>query len=400
MIRTYKYRLYPTRNQSRILDTTLSMCKDLYNSALQERIEAYSKQHISIQYNVQQNSLLLLKELCPQYEFIYAQVLQDVLHRLDKTFKNFFRRVKSRQGKAGFPRFKSNDRYNSFTYPQKGFEIVDGKLSLSKIGHIKIKLSRALPDIVKNCTVKRELNRWYVCFSVEVQPKCLRLSMNKSIGIDMGIKNFATLSDGAVIDNPKYLKESEDKLKHEQRALSKKRKGSHNRSKQKFILAKVHRKIKDQRNDFQHKVSRNIVNKFDTIYVEDLSISNMIKNHHLAKSISDVSWGYFVQKLEYKAEEAGTRVIRVSPNYTSKTCSVCGYVKHDLTLKDRVWTCPICNTEHDRDVNASENIKQKGIQDRARNARIEACGEIGQIDYSGKQEYVDKIDDKSALPNT
>ena len=382
------------------------MCRNLYNAGLQERIEAYKKNSINLNYNAQQNELPLLKELNPQYEFIYAQVLQDVLHRLDKSYKNFFRRIKLKKDKAGFPRFKDKDRYHSFTYPQGGFNITDqGKLHLSKIGDIKLKLSRPLPDTIKTCIIKRELNRWYVCFSVEVEP-IKRIVPHKSIGIDMGLTSFATLSDDTVIKNPKYLKQSEIKLAKEQRRLSRKVKGSNNRKKQKFIVAKVHRKIKDQRNDFLHQVSRKIVNNYDFIAVEDLNINGMVKNHKLAKSISDVSWGDFFDKLSYKVEAANTRLVKILPFYPSSQIHYeCGYQNKSLKLSDRIWICPQCGKSVNRDLNASKNIEFEGLRqtgmldsyNRVRNTRINACGEIGLEDYSVKQEYVRQ---SFALPNT
>jgi putative transposase len=386
--RTYKYKLYPTKNQSRILDTTLNMCRDLYNSALQERIEAYKKAGISLWYANQSNELPKLKELNPQYEFIYAQVLQDVLHRLDKTFKSFFRRIKN-QETPGFPRFKGENRYNSFTYPQLGFEMRNNKLHLSKIGDIRLKLSRPIQGTIKTCTIVRKIDKYYACFSVEIEKDIKPRKVEKIVGVDVGIKNFAVLSDGIQVSNPVYLKQSEKKLVKEQRRLSRKKKGSNNRKKQRIIVAKVYEHIVNQRMDFQHKLSRMLVNTYDKIFVEDLQINNMVKNHRLAKSISDASWGNFIQKLEYKAEEAGIEVGRINPQNTSRICHICGYINKDLKLSDRTWVCPICNTKHDRDINASVNILVTGInKSTVGNTGIYACGEIGQQDYSMKQEYV------------
>jgi len=386
--RTYKYRLYPTRNQIRILDATLNMCRDLYNSALQERIEAYKKSGIPLWYVDQAKKLPKLKELNPQYEFIYAQVLQDVLRRLDKTFKNFFRRIKNHET-PGFPRFKGENRYNSFTYPQLRFEISGNKLYLPKIGDIRLKLSRSIQGTIKTCTIVRKIDTYYACFSVEIEKDIKPRKIEKVVGIDVGIKSFAVLSDGVQVSNPVYLKQSEKKLVKEQRRLSRKKKGSNNRKKQRIIVAKVYGRIVNQRTDFQHKLSRQLVNSYDKIFVEDLHIKNMVKNHRLAKSISDASWGSFIQKLEYKAEEAGIEVGRVNPQNTSRICHVCGYVNRDLTLSDRTWICPVCNTKHDRDVNAAVNILVTGInKSTVGNMGIDACGEIGQQDYSMKQEYV------------
>ncbi len=362
-IRSYKYRLYPTKNQRNIIDTTLDMCRNLYNAGLQERIEAYKKNSISLNYNSQQNELPLLKELNPQYEFIYAQVLQDVLKRLDKSFKSFFRRLKLHQEKAGFPRFKGKDRYDSFTYPQGGFKVIDKKLSLSKIGYIKLKMNRLIEGEIKTCIVKRELDRYYAIFTIEKDVDIPKIEHRTFVGIDLGLTHFATLSDGSKIDNPRYLKQSLNQLKKEQQRLSHKVKGSNNRNKQRFIVAKVHRKIKDQRIDFLHKTSRNIVNKYDMIFMEDLNIQGMIKNRKLSRCISDVSWGKFNNFLSYKAEEAGKVYKQVNTFYpSSKVCHVCGYKNTDLKLSDRTWICPECFTEHDRDLNAALNIEQEGLK--------------------------------------
>ena len=287
--------------------------------------------------------------------------MQDVLFRVEKAYKAFFRRIKEKNGKAGYPRFKNYGRYDSITYPQSGFEIIDGKLKLSKIGHIKLKLHRNISGIIKTCAIKKEIDKWYVCFSVEYKPTAQAIP-NKQIGIDMGIKSFAVLSSGKVIDNPKYLILSEERLIKKQRRLPCKKKGSNNRKKAKVLVAKLHKKVSNQRKDFQHKVSREIIDNYGYIAVEGLQIKNMVRNHRLAKSISDAGWGQFVSFLTYKAEEAGCYVEKVNPRYTSKMCSVCGYVHHDMTLSIRKWTCPICNTTHDRDINASVNILNKTIR--------------------------------------
>ena len=363
IIRSYKYRLYPTRNQEAIIDTTLDMCRNLYNAGLQERIEAYKKCDISLSCYNQLNELPLLKELNPQYEFIYAQVLQDVLRRLDKAYKNFFRRIKLKKDKAGFPRFKGKDRYDSFTYPQVGFKIVDKKLSLSKIGYIKLKMNRLIEGQIKTCIIKRELDRYYAIFIVEKDIDVSKIEHRTSIGIDLGLTHFATLSNGMKIDNPRYLKQYLNQLKKEQRRLSNKKKGSNNRNKQKFIVAKTHRKIKNQRDDFLHKTSRDIVNKYDMIFMEDLNIQGMVKNRKLSRSISDVSWGKFNNFISYKAEEAGKVYKQVNTLYpSSKVCHVCGYKNDNLKLSDRSWVCPECFTEHDRDLNAALNIEQEGLK--------------------------------------
>ncbi len=360
MLKTYKYRLYPTRKQIEKLDWTLKTCRTLYNSALVDRNRHYKETGKGLSRIDQEKILVSDKKNIVYLTDIYSQVLQDVLRRVDKAYKGFFSRLKKKNGKAGYPRFKPEGRYASITYTQSGFSIIDNKLALSKIGHIKLKLHRNITGIIKTCTIKRETDKWYVCFSVEYTP-IKKLVPDKQIGIDVGIKSFAVLSDGKVIDNPKYLLKSKEKLKKKQKQLSSKTKGSNNRKKARVILAEAHKKVSNQRKDFQHKESRRIVDNYGYIAVEDLKIKNMVKNHTLAKSINDAGWGQFISFLTYKAEEAGCYVEKVNPRNTSKKCSVCGYVYKDMTLSVRDWICPVCHTVHDRDKNASVNILNKKI---------------------------------------
>jgi putative transposase len=303
---------------------------------------------------------------------------------LDKAYKNFFKRVKTKGIKAGFPRFRSRSRFDSFCYPQGGFKFVNGKLRLGKIGDIKLKLHREFEGKVKTCTIKKDIDRWYACFSVEVENEIL-LKTGREIGVDVGINNFAVLSDGNIIENPKFLKKSEKRLRRRQRKLSSKQKGSQNRNKQRVIVAKQHRKIREQRKDFQHKESRKIVNNYDLIVFEDLRILNMMKNHKLAKSISDASWSQFINFVSYKAEYAGKEIKFVYPRNTSIICSGCGE-KVPKTLADRIHCCSHCGLEIDRDLNASINILRKstvGI------TGFKAWGEIlAQVDSMNQEAYV------------
>lgn len=358
-MKTFKYRLYPTKQQKQLLSDTLESCRVLYNCALEQRKIAYRQFGISLNYYNQANEL---KEL--GFKHIHSQVLQDVLKRVDKSFKNFFRRVKSGE-KPGYPRFKGYGWYDSFTYPQSGFSLSGGskgnqKLKLSKIGNIKVKLHRTMQGKIKTCTIKREINQWYVCLVCKAAPEILPKT-GKAVGVDVGIEKFAALSDGALIENPKFLRKSELKLKYEQRLLSRKKKGSSSRKKQRDKLAKLHRKIRNQRNDFLHKESRKLVENYDVIVFEDLKIKNMVKNHHLAKSISDASWSRFTEYVSYKAESAGKKVVFVNPKGTSQVCSGCGaVVKKSLSV--RVHKCPHCGLVLDRDINAAINILRRGTR--------------------------------------
>ncbi len=361
-MKTFKFRLYPTKNQALVLANTLEVCRRLYNCALGQRKIAYKQFKVSVHRFDQQAEILELKEYFPEYRQIHSQVLQEVILRVDRTFQNFFRNVKAGE-KTGYPRFRGYGWYDSFTYPQSGFSLSDTsrgnqKLNLSKIGRVKIKLHRAVQGKIKTCTIKRELNRWYVCFSCEFEPVLLPKTC-KSIGIDVGLDKFATLSNGTIIKNPRVLRKSESKLKHEQRSFSRKKKGSNSRKKQRERLARLHRKVRNQRNDFLHKESHKLVDNYDVIVFEELKIKNMVKNHHLAKSISDASWSRFIEYTSYKAESAGKKVISINPRNTSQNCSNCGAtVKKSLSV--RVHKCPYCGLILDRDINAAINILRAG----------------------------------------
>jgi len=363
-MKTYKYRLYPTKYQVEKLAETLEHCRVLYNCALEQRKVAYRQFGVSVRRLDQQGELLEIKECFPEYKGIYSQILQEVILRVDKAFQNFFRRLKNNE-KPGYPRYKGKGWYNSFTYPQSGFSLSNNskgyqRIKLSKIGNIKAKLHRVIQGQIKTCTVKREVDKWYVCFSCEVEPKYLPKT-NKAVGIDVGLEKFATLSDGTIIENPRYLRKSEAKLKREQRKLSRNKKDSNSRKKQKAKLAKIHRKIKNQRNDFLHKESTKLVRNYDTIVFEDLRIKNMVKNHHLAKSISDASWSRFIEYTSYKAESAGKEVMLVNPRNTSQICSNCSKsVPKGLSV--RVHKCPHCGLVLDRDINAAINILRRGTR--------------------------------------
>lgn len=357
MIKTYRFRVNPTARQIKTLEHTLEICRILYNSCLLDRKRTYEQTGKSLSRIDQQKILVADKQRISFLNDIHSQVLQNVLFRVERAFQNFFRRVKAGE-EPGYPRLKSVGRYDSIAYPQEpAFQITEQGLKLSKIGTIKIKLHRPIVGTIKTCTIKRENDKWYACFSVEYEA-IRKPASGRFVGIDVGIKSFAVLSDGTVIDNPKYLRKSGKKLIYKQRNLSKKTRGSRNRRKARKIVAKLHCKIRNQRSDFHHKISRKIVNTYGFIAVEDLNINGMVKNHHLAKSISDCGWGQFLGFLEYKAEEAGVQFEKVAPHYTSINCSHCGNPV-PKTLKDRIHFCITCGATLDRDHNAAINILNK-----------------------------------------
>lgn len=357
MLKSYKYRIYPNKQQRQIIDQTISLCQQLYNSALEHRIVLYKGKKISINYHDQAKELKEIKQALPEYQTIYSQVLQDALKRLDKAYQNFFRRVKLGQT-PGFPRFQSYKRYNSFTYPQSGFNLSGSRLQLSKIGDIKIKFHRPILGKIKTCTIICKNDKYYVCFSCEVNAEIIPLT-HQDVGIDVGIKEFLATSDGKLIPNPKNYRMAEAKFKKQQRAVSRKKKGSNRRKKAVNILAKTHEHIANQRIDNAFKVANYLFREYDVVYYEDLHINNMVKNHKLAKSISDAGWGLFFSILDATAKQVpGKKAIKVDPRYTSQMCSNCGQiVKKNLSV--RIHSCD-CGLIIDRDVNAAKNILQRG----------------------------------------
>ena len=373
--KAFKFRIYPTKKQIGKLEWTLRRCKELYNAALQERRDAYKLCGVSVSYYTQNKQLPEIKEIRQEYRDIHSQVLQDVLTRVDKAMDNFFRRVKNGE-KAGYPRFKSADRYDSFAYTQSGFETIRGKLNLSKIGRVKIKLHREIEGTIKTCTIKRESDQWSVVFTTEYErdPSPIYHPTTRETGIDLGINSFAALSDGTFIENPRFYRNEEEKIQAAHRRIARRKKASHRRNRVKKELSRLYRKVRNKRKDFQHKQSRKLVNENAVVVFEDLQVDNMTKRPKpkqdengkylpngaaakggLNKSILDAGWSAFVALCTSKAEEAGCTVVKVAPHDTSQVCSSCGcVVKKDLSVR---WhSCPHCGCELDRDHNAAINI--------------------------------------------
>ena len=355
--KSFKFRISkPSKIVQDRLEQTLYLCRSLYNGGLQERRDAYQINRVSINYQAQQNQLPEIKQINPEYKGIHSQVLQNVLKRVELAFDGFFRRVKTGQ-KAGFPRFKSASRYDSFCYPQSGFSLTGDKLTLSKIGKVKIKLSRSVVGKIKTCQIKKEINNWFVIFTVKTFPEQLPKT-GKQIGIDAGIENFATLSDGTQIDNWKYFESSQKQLRRAQRSISRKEKGGNNRKKAILKLRKIHNQIKNRRADFQHKLSTHLVKECDLIVIEKLSILGMSRGI-LSKQIHDVSWRSFFNMLDYKAANAGRQLIKINPAFTSQTC-ICGH-REKKSLSQRQHNCLECGYSNHRDIVASEIILEAGL---------------------------------------
>ncbi len=361
--KTYKYKLNSTPEQERELARVLAACRYLYNTALEQRITAWQRCHFSVSRFEQEAELKDIRAAFPEYATIQSHVLQDVLARLDKTYQDFFRRsTRSTVSQTpGFPRFQGCNRYHSFTYKQygNGARLDNGFLVLSKIGRIVVRWSRPLEGTPKTVTISREADGWHVCFSCAEVPAQPLPSTGKETGIDIGLKVFLITADGQMVENPRLHRRGEKQLAKAQRRVSKRKKGSKRRGKAVSWLGKAHQHVKRQRTDFQHKIALSLLRTYDTIYLEDLRVANMVRNRHLAKSISDASWGQFRTILEAKAAWAGRRVVAVPPAYTSQDCSGCGE-RVPKSLSARTHVCTTCGLVLDRDENAAKNIQWAG----------------------------------------
>lgn len=363
MLTAYKYRVYPDDAQRELFLKHFGACRFIYNRSLEQKIKVYETDNTSVScYDLN----AMLPDLKKEFEWltdVNSQSLQQTNKNLDSAFKRFFRE------KKGFPKFKSKKNpLQSFGVPQNYIVDFDNnRVKLPKIGWVKTKLSRSFEGILKTATVSMTTTgKFFISILVEdgkETPKKEPFGYDSTIGLDVGIKDFVTMSDGTKIDNPKFLRDSIKRLEILQRRLSKTKKGSKNRDKARQKVALQHEKVANQRKDFLHKVSSKIVSDNQAIAIETLNVAGMMKNHCLAQAISDVSWSEFFRQLDYKSERYGKTLLRIGRfEPSSKICNVCGSINHDLKLSDREWTCTGCGTLHDRDINASINIKKFALQ--------------------------------------
>lgn len=379
MLLNYKYEIFPAKEQKEKLISWTNLCRQTYNSALLDRNNYYKKHKKTLKKSELQSIQTADKKKFPFLKEVPSQPLQEVFVRLEKAFDKFFRK------EAKYPKQKSQKDYVSITFTQFGVARQynkckktgikkpytarraaslgkGGKLQISGLGLLDINWHRKLDGRVKQVIIKRQGQRWYAIFSVqkkeEIKPS---LDLHNTVGIDVGIKKFAVLSNGEEIHNPKFLRKKEKQLKRAQRKLSKKKKGSKNWWKQVNKVQKLHTKVANQRKDFLHKKSFNLAKNYSIICVEDLKIRNMVKNRKLSKSIFDAGWGMFRSFLDYKCEKNGGLLIKVEPAYTSQDCSCCGHrVKKSLSVRTHI--CPKCGVVICRDQNAAINIEQKGLE--------------------------------------
>jgi putative transposase len=379
------FRIYPSKNQEVKLNRTLNTCRHLYNDALQERKRQAELNRLKrdfqvfpwgssiklewISYEDQANTLS--SEKTDTQKEVHSQVLQNTLKRLDRSFQNFFNGY-------GYPRFQGRNRYSTFTYPQSGFELDGMNLTLSKIGSVRIFQHREIEGRIKTCTIKKDVDQWYAIFTVDIQKKIEKVPIKTKTGVDVGLESLLTLSNAEKIEPKKFYRKSQESLAWEQRKLSRKKKGSASREKQVIKVAKVHRRIRNQRKDSNHKISRGLIKRFDYIVFEDLQIKNMVQNHHLAKSILDAGWGQIIRFTAYKAEYAGKTIELVDPYYTSQTC-LCGH-KVPKKLKVRIHVCPQCGIILNRDHVSAILIERKG-----KLAVPTDCGELTPVESMHEQ---------------
>jgi len=359
MLKSYKYKIIPNEDQKVLLNKHFGSIRFIYNHFLNERKREYETNKQTLNYYDNAKSLTELKKQ-EEYSWlneVNSQSLQVSLKNLDDAYNGFFKK------RTKFPKFKSKHTKNSFKVPQ-GVKLEDGKLRIRKFKEpIDVILHRTFSGTIKQCTIsKTPTNEYFVSILVETEHTKLTKT-GKSIGIDLGLKDFVITSDGYKYKNNRYTKTYQTKLKKAQQHLSRKKKGSNSYQKQKLKVARIYKKITNSRLDNLHKVSTELIKKYDTIILEDLNVKGMVKNHKLAKHIADASWSNFITLLTYKAEWNDKQIVKIDRFFpSSKTCNCCGYINQNLKLSMREWTCPSCHTKLDRDLNASKNILNEGYK--------------------------------------
>lgn len=366
--KAFKFRIYPTKDQQILINKTFGCSRFIYNYYLAKSISDYQESGKSNSCFQNCNDSTRLKNELIWLKEVDGWAITNSLRDLDSAYQNFFRRVKQGQ-KPGFPRFKkkSNNRqsYRTTKSNKTDLQIKDSKIKLPKLGWVKMKQDRQVVGQIQNATISRTpSNKYFISICCKNVPIYEFEQTGSVIGIDVGLKEFAITSDGDKFHNPKYLSKSEKRLKRLQRKHSKKQKGSKNKEKSRIKLAKLYEKVTNQRKDFIHKLTTELLKNHDVICCENLNVTGMIKNHKLAKAISDVSWSEFFYQLKYKADWYSKKFIQIDRFFaSSQLCHNCGYKNpgvRDLGIRE--WTCPSCNQHHDRDVNAAQNILTEGLK--------------------------------------
>lgn len=359
IVKSYKYRLYPSKAQELLLEQTLETCRRWYNTCLAERKEAYETEKRTVEKFTQLRKVKELKQSNPYATNVHSHILQVVVQDLDKAFQAFFRRIKSGET-PGYPRFKGRDRFDSFGLKEygNGFKLDGRRLKLSGMGRVRVRWHRPMEGTIKTVRICRQAGKWYACFACDVNEQPLQPT-GAAVGIDVGVHHLLATSDHEIVDNPRWYRNAQAKLRILQRRVSRRKIGGSNRRKAVLALQCQHEYITHSRKDFLNKLAHSLIVRYDFMVLEDLHIPGMVRNHHLSKSILDAGWGYLKQRLADKAVEAGRQIVLVNPAYTSKTCSACGELFPDLSLADRWIECS-CGLSMDRDVNAAMNILRVG----------------------------------------
>jgi putative transposase len=360
-MKTFVYRLYPTKAQAKLLEETQDTCRRFYNDCLAERKDAYETEGRTVGKIEQLRHVKERKATHAYAAKVHSHLLQVVVADLDKAFSAFFRRVKAGE-KPGYPRFKGKHRFDSFGLKEygNGFKIDGRRLKVSGIGRIRVRWHRPIEGTIKTVRIVKRADGWYACFSCEVAPKPLP-ETGTAVGIDVGVASLITTSEGEKTPQPGWYRTEQSKLRVLSRAVARKKKGGSNRRKAVAVLKRHHQRIGNRRKDFLNNLAQELIVRYDVIGVEDLRIPNMVRNPHLGKSILDAGWGYLVAHLTHKAAEAGREVVLVNPAYTSKTCSGCGAIFENLTLSVRHVSCS-CGLSLDRDHNAAINILKAAFE--------------------------------------
>jgi putative transposase len=358
--KAYLYRLYPTAEQAVLLQQQLDVARELYNACLLERREAYRMAGVTLNYYAQANQLKAIRRDRADIAAVNFSMLQALCRRAHRAYESFFRRLRSGQ-RAGFPRLKSYLRFNSITFPSygDGCKLKDNRLYIQGVGLLKIKLHRLVGGTIKTVTLKRVGQRWYVVIVCEVAVVPLPAT-GQAVGIDLGLAAFLMTDTGQPVEHPQTLRAAQARLRRAQRSLARKKRGSHRRTKQRRRVARLHEKIANVRRDFQHQTAHQLVHAFDIICHENLAIKNMVRNHSLARSISDAAWGQFIAILVGKAAGAGRQTIAVNPRDTSQTC-VCGELV-PKGMSERWHHCPRCGLSLPRDQVSAMLIKALGLE--------------------------------------